>query len=327
MRTAFLVACCLFSATEVLSADTNSPSSGIEWLSKISNAAQQLNYQGIFIYQHGTHVETSRIIHIVDSQGEHEKLEALDGPPREIIRNNDEVMYFLPHQKILKIEKRKPKRSFPALIIPSQFSSLTENYSVKKSDPLRIIGYDCGAVILEPKDNLRYGHKLWTDANTGLLLKAKMINEKNEVIEQFSFIQLSIGGNIDKDAIKPTYSATAPEWRIDRSGEMDTQSQETGWIVKNQPAGFKKVSEMKRSFSGKSSAISHLVFSDGLAAISVFIEPMREAEVSKTVQSLAQRGALNIYTKSLNDYLITVIGEAPPATVMQIGDSVTSSGK
>lgn len=320
MRKALLVVCCFVGLVENVNADASSKEIA-GWLHKIAGAAQQLNYQGIFIYQHGSSIETSRITHHVDAQGEHEKLEALDGPPREIIRNNDEVMYFLQDQKIVKIEKRKVKASFPALLIPSQFSSLAENYHIRKSEPLRIIGYDCESFVLEPKDNLRYGHKLWADSNTGLLLKAKMVNEKNEVIEQFSFIQLKIGGPINKEAVKPSYSPIPSDWLLDRSG-LNIQSQDTGWSVKNQPVGFKKVSEMKRNFSGKS-AVSHLVFSDGLAAVSVFVEPIPDkAQALKIIQGLSQHGALNVYTKPLNDYLVTVVGEAPAVTVMQIGNSV-----
>lgn len=326
MKKVLLVVCCLVSTVENVSADGSSREI-VGWLNKISGAAQQLNYQGIFIYQHGNSIETSRITHHVDAQGEHEKLEALDGPPREIIRNNDEVMYFSPDQKIVKIEKRKTKVTFPALLIPAQFASLAENYNIKKSEPLRIIGFDCESFVLEPKDNLRYGHKLWADSNTGLLLKAKMVNEKNEIIEQFSFIQLKIGGTIDKEAVKPSYLPVSPEWHFDQSG-LNVQSQDTGWSVKNQPVGFKKVSEMKRNFSGKSYAVSHLVFSDGLAAVSVFVEPIQDkANAAKIIQGISPHGALNVYTKPFNNYLITVVGEAPAATVMQIGNSVTTSAR
>ena len=83
--------------------------------------------------------------------------------------------------------------------------------------------------------------------------------------------------------------------------------------------------EVKRMISGKPAPISHIVYSDGLAAVSIFIEPL--APRAKSLNGLSKRGALNIYTKPVDEYQVTVLGEAPPMTVMQIGNSVYYAGK
>ena len=308
-----------------LLADTpGPPDDALVWLQKIASAARQLNYSGTFVYQYGNHVETSRIVHAVDGSGEHEKLEIMDGLPREIIRNNDEVQCFLPESKTVKVEKRKAIKPFPALL-PEYLSNLSESYVIKKGGQERIAGFDCQALLLEPKDGLRYGHRFWADINSGLLLKASMLDEKNEVVEQFAFTQLTIGGPIDEEMLKPKYPAKTAGWRYDRAGQPEPIFTETGWSVRNPLAGFKKIMEVKRMISGKPAPISHIVYSDGLAAVSVFIEPL--ASRAKPLNGLSKRGALNIYTKPVAEYQITVLGEAPPMTVMQIGNSVYYAGK
>ena len=312
-----------FSAGVAL-ADPLQESEALAMLQKIADAARQLNYSGTFVYQHGDHVETSRIVHFADASGEYEKLETLDGPRREIIRNNDEVMCYYLDAKIMRSEKRMARRTFPALL-PDQLSALTEYYQIRKDEPERIAGFDSQALVLEPRDGMRYGHKFWAEANSGLLLKARMVNERNNVVEQFSFTKLAIGSAISRDMVKPSFSARLPEWRGDRFAHNLTSNVESDWTVKSFPAGFRKIMEMRRSKLGNSIPVTHMVFSDGLAAVSVFIEPT--ASRTRINEGLSHQGAINIYTRTINDQVVTVLGEAPAATVMQIANSVSLRGK
>ena len=305
-------------------ADPLQESEALAMLQKIADAARQLNYAGTFVYQHGDQVQTSRIVHFTDASGEYEKLETLDGPRREIIRNNDEVTCYYLDAKIMRSEKRVARRSFPALL-PDQLSALTTYYQIRKSDPERIAGFDSQALVLEPRDGMRYGHKFWAEANSGLLLKARMVNERHNVVEQFSFTQLAIGSGISREMVKPSFSVSFPEWRVDRFAHNLTSNVESGWAVKNFPAGFRKIMEMRRSKLGNSIPVTHMVYSDGLAAVSVFIEPM--ANRTRINEGLSHQGAINIYTRTINDQVVTVLGEAPASTVMQIANSVSFHGK
>ncbi|PWT75009.1 MAG: hypothetical protein C5B46_03225 [Proteobacteria bacterium] len=299
-------------------AGTLEQNEALAWLQKIANAARQLNYSGTFVYQHGDQSETSRITHYVDRTGEYEKLVTLDGPRREIVRNNDEILSFDADHKVVRRERRAPRKMFPALL-PEQLSSLTDYYQLRKAEQERIAGFDCQALVLEPRDQFRYGHKLWADTATGLLLKARMLDEHSHVVEQFVFTQLTIGDAVTKDAVAPSVKAGTPGWRWD-AVEADAGPAETGWSVGVQPAGFRKIMEMKRSRTGSQARVAHLVYSDGLAAVSVFIEPLSTARTYQ--EGLAHQGAVNIYTRRLSDQLVTVLGEAPAATVMQMANSV-----
>lgn len=305
-------------------ADSLEQDEAVAMLQRIADAARKLNFVGTFVYQHGDQVETSRIVHMLDSSGEYEKLETLDGPRREIIRTNDEVLCYYPEAKIVRSEKRVSRRTFPALL-PEQISSITEHYQIRKGDTERIAGFDSQALVLEPRDGLRYGHKFWTEINTGLLLKARMVDERHNVVEQFSFTQLAIGSGVTRDMVKPSFNVRFPEWRLDRFANNMSGKVESGWSVKSFPAGFRKIMEMRRSKQGNSVPVTHLVYSDGLAAVSVFIEP--SASRSRINEGLTRQGAINIYTRTINDQVVTVLGEAPASTVMQIGDSVSFRGK
>jgi sigma-E factor negative regulatory protein RseB len=300
-------------------AETLQETEALAWLQKIAAAARQLNYSGTFIYQHGDHVESSRITHFVDRSGEYEKLETLDGPKREIIRTEDEIITFDGEHRVIKRERRTRRNSFPALL-PDQLAHLTEHYQLRKGEVERIAGYDAQALLLEPRDGLRYGHKLWADASSGLLLKARMLDEKGHVVEQSVFIQLVIGGAVARPNL-----GVLPDKRHDPRSADSAALGDTGWVVKDQPAGFRKIIEMKRFKTGSQTPVAHLVYSDGLAAVSVFIEPLPPSR--KVQEGLTRQGAVNIYTRPLPDQLVTVLGEAPAVTVMQMANSVSPRGQ
>ena len=299
------------------SAETVEEGEALAWLQKIANAARELNYRGTFVYQHGDQTETSRITHFVDRSGEYEKLETLDGPRREIIRTRGEILTFHADTGVVKRERRTARKLFPALL-PDQLAALTEYYQLRKGGQQRIAGYDSQQLILEPRDEYRYGHKLWAEVATGLLLKARMLNDKHEVIEQFHFTEITINAPLTRDAVKPSFPLPPPQPR-DASADA-TAPADTGWVVRNQPVGFRKIMELWRLKQSGGGQVAHLVYSDGLAAVSVFIEPLPPER--QVVGGLSQRGAVNIYTRPLSDQLVTVLGETPPVTVKQIANSV-----
>lgn len=304
----------------VAGAEITPQADNLNWLRKIAVAPHQLNYAGVFVYQSGNRIETSRISHMVDETGEHEKLEALDGTPREVIRHNDDVSCYFPDKNTVVIEKRRSIKPFPSLL-PRQLSDLTENYRVKKGGTERVSGFDSQVIILEPKDAYRYARVLWADMATGLLLKTRVRDEKNEVVEQFAFTQLSIGGKMDKAAFLPKHAAEVPS-ALEKPGSVEEEN--SGWEVAQLPAGFRKVRELKRTMPGKKHPVRHLVYSDGLASVSVFIEP-REGAAAE--EGLMPQGAINVFSKTVGGFKVIVLGEVPPVTVTRIAHSLTYRGK
>lgn len=292
----------------------------LQWLQRIYLATQKLSYTGTFVYQQGQQVESSRITHLVDaSGGPHERIETLDGVPREIIRNRDEVVCYLPASMTVKYDKQPGWRSFPA-ILPDQLKDLSESYRIRKAEIERVAGYDCQVIVLEPKDRMRYGHRLWADLDTGMLLKAKTFDERNGVIEQFTFTQLQIGGSIDRHKVQSHFARRGRDWNVENSEATQVNLADAGWTIKSMPPGFRTVAELTRTLGG-TSGVGHFVVSDGLAAVSVFIEPA--ASKQRTPQpGLVRQGAINVYMRPVGGYWVTVVGETPAESVKYIADAV-----
>lgn len=310
-------------AAPVLAAESGITEDGMTWLKKMAAASRQLNYSGTFVYRRANQTETSRIVHYVNhAGGEFEKMEALDGPAREVIRTNDQVVCYLPESKTVLIEKRGKGR-FPAML-PEQVTGITDNYVVTVAGTDRVADHECRVVLLAPKDKVRYGHRFCAEIVSGLPLRARTLSEKNEPLESFAFTELKIGGSFNRDRVRSRYAAKSKTWRVDHSAvSIPETPAETGWVLTQQPAGFRKLTELTRSFAGRSTKVSHIVYSDGLAAVSVFIEPLPR---KRPAQSLSHQGAVNIYTRAVSDYMVTVLGEAPAATVMQIANSLEFRG-
>lgn len=323
MKARLAALCILLGAPFPLTAaESTSPAESMRLLSKMANAARELNYTGTFVYRHGSKIETSRIWHLSDASGDYERLETLDGPPREIVRSNGDVTCFYPGSKTAKTDRFASGRRFPA-VVSEQLASIMANYNVRQGAISRVAGHDCRIAILEPKDNLRYGHVFCAELKTGLPLRAKTINEHKETVEVFAFTQVDIGADIPRSKVQPSYDLTAPGWKVEQSWQDPSPETERRWSVLSPPTGFRKVSELKRHIQGK--ATSQLVYSDGLAAVSVFIEPSIAAV--RGAQELSRQGAINIFTRSQGDHVVTVLGEAPAATVMRFANSISIRAK
>jgi sigma-E factor negative regulatory protein RseB len=295
---------------------------GLYWLGRVVTAAQKLNYVGTFSYRNGGIEETSRITHRFVAGGEQERLEVLDGSPRELIRNNDEVKCYLPESHTLIIDKRAQRRTFPALL-PASLSSLTEYYLIRKGPLGRVAEHETQIIYLEPKDDLRYGQQLWIDVNSGLLLKSSLLNERNQPIETFAFTQLQIGGTIEPEVLKSKYHAQSSKWRVQQVHAVDSRAEDALWQFNAELPGFRKLTNLKRQTRSEGTESLHMVFSDGLAAISVFIEALPE----KPDLGMVSMGAINVYRRAVGKHLLVVMGETPPATVKRLGDGIEPKRK
>lgn len=287
-------------------------------LQRVYTATNRLSYSGMFVYQQGQQMESSRITRLFDSQGLHEKLESLEGVRREVVRTRDQVVCYLPGTQTKIIDRNVGQRSFPAMLT-EQFRDLADYYTIRRGDQESVAGFDCQVLILEPKDRMRYGHKLWIDNATGMLIKARTVDETGAVVEQFQFTQLRIGG-IERDRVRSRFAAEGKNWRVEDSGAAEARLEDAGWVVRGMPAGFRKVTEMTRRLGG-SSGVGHIVFSDGLAAVSVFIEPAG-ARSAAAPSGASRQGAINVYTRRVANHWVTAIGETPVENVRQMANAV-----
>ena len=293
---------------------------GFDWLKVVIFAEHQTDYSGVFVYQYGNHVETSRITQVTDGDGEYERLESLDGPKREIVRHHEDIWEHREHG-IAPVVGQQARGKFPSLL-PEQLSALSANYQTKLLGMERVAGYNAQVILFQPKDKLRYTHKIWVHTDSGLLLKAAVLGAGDQLVEQYAFTQLQIGGKINRSWVKQSASTGFHKQHEATRMGFPVKS---GWVADVLPAGFRKTMEIQRPMHGNHAPVTQIVFSDGLSAISIFIELDDGDE--DDVEGLSSRGAVSLYHKVVGKHLFTVVGEVPPQTVMRALDSIRHNGK
>lgn len=290
----------------------NQQRSDTEWLQAIQNAAQRTNYSGTIYYQQGSEVRSSRIVHQFDGSVSYERLQVLDGERREYLRKGDAVQCLLPDSKRVIVEKRPIGGNFPALS-NSAPADILRFYNLRLGSVERVADVECQVILLEPKDSVRYGYRLWVERTTGLLLRAQMLNERQDVIEQMAFTEVRLGEPFDAARLKPSWPTDG--WRVDK---VETKPVDLGWSLQV-PDGFRQLSAVVRRFSrGGGRDALQAVYSDGLATFSVFIE----TDPTGAPPPKWSRGPINAYVHQLGNTKITVVGEVPPSTVRDVALSV-----
>ncbi len=305
----------------LLPAGATAAESALDWLVKMNAAVQSENYTGNFVYRHGDQLEAMRIVHRASNGTHRERLISLNGEAREVIRNNRDVICYLPTRKSVLVEHRKSsEKSFPALL-PQKLDQLSSWYRLGLGSGDRVANRATQMVYIKPKDAYRYGYHLWADRKSGLLLRANLVNEKGEVVEQFMFTDIRIGQKIRNIDLKPAYSGKKWEWYREKAIQPDSKHN-VRWKAARLPMGFSLTRRIMRNKPMDNLLVEHLVYSDGLAAVSVFIEPQGKKGKHK-IKGTTGMGAVHAFGTVVKSHQITVVGEVPAATVALIGKSIT----
>lgn len=293
-----------------------------QWIQAARTAAQRVNYTGTIVYQAGSEIASSRVTHVFDGSHSLERIQTLDGKPREYLRrrsgSDDEVQCLIPESKKVVVEKRSVEDSFPGLSNASP-DEILQRYEAKLGAVERVAGLEAQSLTLEPRDALRYAYRLWLERSTGLLLRAQTFNERGEVVEQIAFTDVRIGDRIDRSALKPAWSIDG--WSVVRSDYRPADLAKQGWIVPT-PDGFRRTKEVVRRMHA--SEALQVVFADGLATISVFIEP--GSPITEPPPDVRTQGPTAAFSRRVSDALVTVVGEVPPGTVRAVALSVEFRG-
>ncbi len=296
------------------------------WLKKMHSAAHGLNYEGIFVYSQHNQLSSMKIIHSVDARGERERLISMDGSGREVIRDHNKVTCYLPDRHSVVVEKSRPHSNFPPRF-PIDIKALEKNYHLSLAGKGKVAGYISQKINILPKDKFRYGYHLWVEEKTGLLLKTHLVVEDDTPVEQFMFTQLRFHDRIPEALLKPGVDSSKFNWYEAPAKKQPAPQikMEMNWLVKQLPAGF--LPDMKRmtTLPENLMPVEHLIFSDGLATVSVFIEAMLDSE--NNLRGGSHMGAVHAFGRAVDDHYVTVIGEVPYVTVKMIGESVTPDVK
>lgn len=248
-----------------------------------------------------------------------------------MIRQNDEVKCYLPESHLIIVEQRSTRRAFPALL-PAGLAGLGDHYVVSKGSRARMAGFDSQIIRLEPRDAWRYGHQFWVDPDTGLLLKADMFDEHGNSLESLAFTELQIGQPTNPDALKSRFAKQKigqDHWQV-RQARMRDIRDDAQWLFRAVLPGFRRqaamVRDVPRSTNVEAHKTLHWVYSDGLAALSVFISPVpaQGGTVDVGAQSL---GAISVMKRIVDGHLVVVMGDVPAAAIERFAAGIEVRGK
>ena len=296
-----------------------------KWLMRINDAAHNLNYEGIFVYSYGSTLEAMRVIHQIDAGGVKERIYSLNGSPREIIRDEAQVWCYAPEQKMGVHEFRDVSaQNFPN-ILPQKLGKLPRNYELSLGRASRVADRAAQQILIVPLDEFRYGYALWADIETGLLLKATLVDRDHNTVEQYMFTQVMIGVSIPQSALEPLTPKEDLKWFSVGSEMKKTEHvvvEQPRWKVDSLPSGFTVSRQIMRQSPIRKNMMEHYVYSDGLAAVSVFIEMIGDNTLPQ-INGISRMGAVHAFGHAQDGYHITVVGEVPSATVDMMGMSVS----
>jgi sigma-E factor negative regulatory protein RseB len=285
-------------------------------LQKTAFAARELNYQGVFVYQNANQLRSVQITHMYNAGRELTRNVVLDGQQREVFSEGSDIVIFNARNDRVVIEKRRGQNLFPAML-PTNLDSLKASYTAKFGVTERVAGRDAQVIELIPHDGYRYTYKVWADIEFGLLLKM-MLLDGNKSLEHIGFTQISMLNSQNLDWFQPKIDPTK-SYVMEDTTEVNHVTDE--WVIANLPAGYKKIDHIQRMVPGKKTPINQMIYSDGIASVSVFIEPIVKGVRPKTGHKIV--GSTNICANVIDGYQIIVVGEVPAQTVQQISRAVS----
>jgi len=296
------------------------PSNARQWLDSMSGALQALDYDGTFVYLHDGKLEAMRIVHQVNAGGEKERLIALTGSAREVLRDEKVVTCIMPDNKSVMVGQSRPRQPFPD--VPEDLDSLSPYYQLRDAGEDRIAGLMTRVIDITPRDKYRYGYRFWIDTTNFMLLKFELKDVDGTAIEQVMFTELKVGERIPPATLEPSLTGEGYDWfRQESGGGPAVKPVQSAWTVALLPAGFNMTDSQRRRVRQGGEHAEHMVFTDGLATVSVYVEKMMENETVFT--GLSNKGAMNAYGAVLGDHQVTVVGEVPAATVQSVARSVS----
>lgn len=288
-------------------------------MQKMSDAMRTLSYRGNFVYMHENQLESMQITHYRDEDGEKERLVSLNGEAREIIRDNQNLTCIWPSSRKVVVDSSR-KNSFSPIFIPDDIKRLQKFYHMNKLGYDRIADMDTVVVHIDPRDRYRYGMKFWINRSNHLMMKSSLINEDGREVEQVMFTSIEV---FDDDAkplfdIMPRIDENYTRIQYHRGKEATAVADSSAWQLETMPGGFFRESVLRRELPESGQVVHQMVFTDGLASLSIFIEK----NTSETPQGGTSMGAVNAFIRIVNNHSVTAIGEVPAITVQEVAKAV-----
>jgi sigma-E factor negative regulatory protein RseB len=294
-----------------------------EWLARADQAVATRNYRGVFVHEHAGESETLRIVHRAGAGGIAERLVSMDGSGREFIRKGSQLFIYLPDRHTVLVEQN-PAAGLWLRGLPTLDDAAASAYDIRELARARISGRDARLIAITPLDALRYGYRVWIDEATDLPLKTQLRDGSGTVLEQIVFTDLTLPAHIADAELEPGLDARDFHWVQRGAGMPEGAGMSASWQAGALPPGFRMRASARQMLPR--GPVEHLVFSDGLASVSVFIERARPPVEPRNADAAARLGVSSAYSTAVEGYRVTAVGEVPPDTVRAIALSIRTAG-
>ncbi len=296
-------------------------------LERMEHVLATRNYQGTFVHEHDGRTETMKIVHRAENGDFAERVVSLDGSRREAVQRDGELRAYFPDQQVVLVEGG-PKGGLLLSGLAGLDSASEQLYRMSEEAPTRISGREARVIAVEPQDDLRYGYRVWIDASSAMPVKTESHTVSGQVVEQLVFTELSLPAHISDAALQP--APVTHQYRLlrhtDTTGAAGNQGADTTWDASELPAGFRLIGNSTQILGDGHKSVTHLVFSDGLASVSVFVEPQSPVSSSRRTSPAAplmtNMGSSTALSTEVNGHKVTTIGEVPPDCVRAITRSL-----
>lgn len=303
----------------------------LEVLSEMTKVLNTANYTGVYVHQRNGELQASKVIHAgkTESSNQRERLIKLTGNEHEIHRDGEEVICYFPKQRSVLMDKNAPKNPF-SVAASWDLAQIANNYHVMPSEKTdRVAGRACRKMTLKPRDKYRYGYRLCIDTETNMLLQADLVGHGDRVLEHMMFTEISFPMEIAASEFETTMDFDGVNWMHNPRLKVtqpkvsySVQNAEAEWRLQTVPNGFVMRVIQPSGSQRDNKQRKQMVYTDGLASVSVFIEPIKD---KSPLNGLSSMGVINAYGRVVDDHQITVIGDVPKSTVRSMAMSVSYS--
>lgn len=302
----------------------NAQFSPTDWLFRTNRAATKLSFSGVFQYSHDGKTDTMQVVRRVKDDEVRERLFSLSGATREIVRDNKQIWYYSPDKS--GDYRQMFEGAFPRML-PDDIERLKQNYKFTMGGTKRIANRMARRINVIPNDGYRYGYRLWADVETGLLLRSDLVDANEQMVEQqYLFISLDVDSAISDKELEAVTSKGELGWYsndISQPGELTNSMSDSNWKLAQLPSGYQLTNYVRQTSQVDGKEVEHLIISDGLSTVSIFIKP---ASAAQNGEGMSRQGAVHAFRNTINDHRVTVLGEVPAKTVEFLASNVAYGG-
>ena len=286
----------------------------LQVLTKMNHAMEVLNYQGTVAFLKNGKLEPMKYVHAAKNGIEQERLLSLNSPMREIIRDAGKVSCLFKETQQTIVDHRPFERSF-LVDMPGNLDGIGAIYQfemVGEEDVAMLPSY---VIAIQPKDNARYPRKIWVEKQHFLPLKVAVYDTSGVLLEQVVFTEIAVKNTLPFATVKPVDDAHPAQYIHQLQAQSPDQA---AFVVTELPKGFREIFFARKPMHNTEQPVDHLLLSDGFTSVSIYMEN-KSVGMPSGPQSV---GAVNSYSRTINNYQLTAMGEVPAETVKFIAEGI-----